>query len=87
MSKYIVYQNEDEFTIEVPDDARVYITQGGYREESTGTLKVVRDVERKNHESEDYTAYRTEEHVLAQYPNVTTIRCVNEVTRTERELA
>jgi hypothetical protein len=84
---YIVYQNDDEFTITVPDDARVYITSGGYGEGNGGTLKVVRDVELKSHESEDYTSYRQELHVLAQYSDVSTIRCVNEVTRTERELA
>jgi hypothetical protein len=85
---YIVYQGEsDEFSIEVPDDARVYITSGGYGENSTGVLKVVRDIERKRAESEDYTNYETTEHVLAQYPDVNTIRCVDQVTRTERELA
>lgn len=87
MSKYIVYQNDDEFTIEVPEDARVFITSGGYGQDTSGVLKVVRDIETKQHQAEDYTSYRTEEHVLAQYPNVSTIRCVDEVTRTERELA
>lgn len=86
MPKYIVYQDNDEFTLEVPTDSRVFITSG-YGDKTSGVLKVVRDVERKNHEAEDYTSYRTDEHVLAQYPDVHTIRCVDEVTRTERELA
>lgn len=87
MPKYIVYQENDEFTIEVPSDARVYLTGGGAREDQSGILKVVRDIEQKNHEGEGYTHYSHEENILAQYPRVHTIRCVDEVTRTERELA
>ena len=64
MNTYIVYSDGDEFTIEVPDDARVDLQHG--------TLRVVNDV--VIHEKGDFGPF-VREHVLAQHPCVETIRC------------
>jgi len=78
--KYLIECKEEDFTLEVPDDSKVEITRGYKDNEQNTTVTICAG------KPVDFDGYY-DGSVIAFYQNVEAVRCVEQVTRTNPDIA